>query len=96
MEAMQRQKSQEELAKEKQKKQFEKKLKEKSRYAKQLTRTNKKGQMVMSNMISHLLGKIERTQPWLTFYSRRRPEETTNDWPKKYTQSATSGTSPFN
>ena len=45
---------------EKHQKQFEKKLRDKSRYSKQLTRKNKKGQMVMSGMISHLLQRITK------------------------------------
>ena len=59
-ERIKQQKSAEEEAKEKAQKTFEKKLKEKARYSKQLTRRNKKGQMVMSNMISHLLTKITK------------------------------------
>ena len=59
-ERIKQEKSAEEEAKEKERKQFEKKLKEKARYSKQLTRRNKKGQMVMSGMISHLLTKITK------------------------------------
>ena len=60
LEALKSQKTIEEEQREKEQKQFEKKLKVKARYAKQLNRKNKNGQMVMSGMISHLLGKIER------------------------------------
>ena len=58
LENLKKQKETEVSEREKAKKQFEKKLRVKSRYSKQLTRRNKNGQMVMSGMIGHLLQKI--------------------------------------
>jgi len=49
-----------EKEKEDQRRKFEKKLRDKSRYSKQLTRKNKKGQPVMSAMLAHLVKKLER------------------------------------
>ena len=62
LESLKRQRTQEEEEKAQKQRQFEKKLREKSRYSKQLTRRNQKGQMVMSAMVSHLLGKITKNQ----------------------------------